>query len=63
MPDGHLRTGEEATGSLSLPAQPNRERVTLGVHSCIQKETELMAGTECSLYETLGESLPSWGFI
>ena len=53
----------EATGSLSLPAQPNRERLTLGVNSCIQKETELMAGTECSLYETLGESLPSWGFI
>lgn len=63
MPDGHLRTGEEATGSLSLPAQLNRELVTLGVHSCIQKETELMEGTECSLYETLGESFPSWGFI
>lgn len=61
--DIYLRTEEEATGSLSLPAQPKRERVTLGVHSCIQKETELTAGTECSHCETLGESLPSWGFI
>ena len=61
--DIYLRTEEEDTGSLSLPAQPKRERVTLGVHSCIQKETELTAGTECSHCETLGESLPSWGFI